>query len=249
MKIGFLAALLLIFLVLFTYNVLSHAEDYGEEYNLDNSELYPISQFKTFGYGSLIFGILILIIILFHRKMDNTAKKVVYTLVVIIVTLVTLYLVATTVHLNFISKTKGPVHWHADYEIWVCGEKIHLMDPDGFSNRVGTPLLHEHDDNRIHIEGVIVNKRDVSLGAYFRSVGGSLSSDGMQVPTNEGLVSAHDGNKCNGQPAKMYVFVNGELMENPSAHVPAPYERVPPGDMIKIVFTEQPIESINQNIG
>jgi hypothetical protein len=58
----------------------------------------------------------------------------------------------------------------------------------------------------------------------------------------------HEGDFCNEKPAKLYVFVNGNLIEAPSAYVIAPYEKVPPGDRIKIVFTEKALEEIDPNI-
>jgi hypothetical protein len=151
-------------------------------------------------------------------------------------------------HLNIISLTKGPVHWHADFEIWVCGREIKLSEPKGLSNKQGVDLMHAHNDNRIHVEGVILDKKQASLGAFFHAVGGSLSSDGLKVPADEGLISVHNGDKCNEKPANLYVFVNGNLIENPSAYEISHYEKVPPGDRIKFVFTEKQAEEIDPNI-
>lgn len=245
MKKRFLLFLLIVFL-LSAGNAFSHEEE--GDYMLDHSELYPISQLQAAGYGSLAFGILALAIILFHKKMNDAAKKIMYFLVVINIAVVTLYLILTTLHLNVTSITKGPVHWHADFEIWVCGREIELLEPKGLSNKQGTDLMHAHNDNRIHVEGVILDKKQASLGAFFYAVGGSLSSDGIKVPTDEGLLSVHEGDKCNEQPAKLYVFVNGNLIENPASYEIAHHEKVPPGDRIKFVFTEKPVEEIDPNI-
>jgi len=224
--------------------VFSHEEDF----DLGNSNLYPLSQLAVVGYGSVAFSILVLIIILLHKAMNEFIKKAVYILLVAVISVVTFYLIITTLHLNIISITKGPVHWHADFEIWVCGKQIKIAEPKGFSNKQGTDLMHAHDDDRIHVEGVITDDKQASLGAFFYAVGGSLSSDGLKVPTNNGLVSYHEGDKCNEKPAKLYVFVNGNTIENPSAYVISPYEKVPPGDRIKFVVTEKPIGEINSNI-
>lgn len=246
MKKGLFAFLLLLS-ILMPHAVLSHEEE--EEFALDHSELYPLSQLSAFGYGSLIFGILIVVILLFHKVMNDAAKKIVYFSIIIIISLVTIYLVLTTLHLNIISLTKGPVHWHADFEIWVCGKEIFIAEPKSLlSNKQGVDLMHAHNDNRIHVEGVILDKKQASLGAFFYAVGGSISSDGIKVPTDEDLISVHEGDRCNEQPAKLYVFVNGNLIENPSSYVISPYEKVPPGDRIKFVFTEKPIEEIDPNI-
>jgi len=219
-----------------------------DEFMLDHSELYPITQLQAAGYGSLAFGVLIAVILLFHKKMEGMAKKIAYSLILIVVALVTLYLVIVTLHLNLISLTKGPVHWHADFEIWVCDKEIKLVEPKGLSNKQGTDLMHAHNDNRIHVEGVILDKKQASLGAFFYAVGGSLTNDGLKVSTDNGLFSFHDGDFCNEKPAKFYVFVNGNLIENPSPYEIAPYEKVPPGDGIKFIFTEKPIEEIDRYI-
>ncbi|MBI2659409.1 hypothetical protein HYX05_04915 [Candidatus Woesearchaeota archaeon] len=247
MKKGIFVFLLLLS-ILSAYLVFSH-EGEEDEYALDHSELYPLSQLTAAGYGSLAFGILIVIILLFHKTMKNEAKKIVYFLIISVVFLVTIYLVLTTLHLNLVSLTKGPVHWHADFEIWVCNRELFVAEPKSFlSNKQGVDLMHAHNDNRIHVEGVILDKKQASLGAFFYAIGGSVSSDGIKVPTDEGLVSVHDGDKCNEQPAKLYVFVNGKLIENPSDYAISQYEKVPPGDRIKFVFTEKPIEEIDPNI-
>ncbi len=246
MKKGILILLPSILLILSVYVVFSHEGE--EEFMLDHSELYPVSQLQAFGYGSFIFGILILIIVLFHKGMNEVTKKITYFLVVAAVFLVTIYLVLTTLHLNIISETKGPVHWHADFEIWACDKEIKLKEPEGLSNTQGVDLMHAHSDNRIHVEGVLLDKKQASLGAFFYAIGGSISSDGIRVPTDEGLVFVHEGDKCNEKPAKLYVFVNGNLTANPSAYIISPYEKVPPGDRIKFVFTEKQIEEINPNI-
>ncbi|MBI2652920.1 hypothetical protein HYX00_05640 [Candidatus Woesearchaeota archaeon] len=236
--------LFLILLVIPT--VFSHENE--QEFDLNHSDIYPLSQLTAVGYGSLVFGILILIIISFHRKMNERTKKIVYFLVAIVTLLVTIYIILTTLHLNIISITKGPVHWHADFEIWVCNKEIKLAKPKGLSNKQGVDLMHAHDDSRIHIEGVLLDRKAASLGAFFYAISGSLSDDRLKVVTDEGLVSVHDGDLCNEKPAKLYVFVNRNLINNPSEYIISPYEKVPPGDRIKIVFTEKPIEEINSNI-
>ena len=239
MKKRFLIFLFLVMLILFIENIFSH-EGEEDEFILDHSQLYPLSQLAIVGYGSVAFGILILIIILFHKVMSEITKKAVYMLVVVLISAITLYLIITTLHLNIVSISKGPVHWHADFEIWVCDKEVKIAKPKSFlSNKQGVDLMHAHDDNRIHVEGVTLDKRQASLGAFFYAIGGSLSSDGLKVPTDDGLIAVHDGDLCNEKPAKLYVFVNGNLIENPSSYVISPYEKVPPGDKIKIVFSEK----------
>lgn len=247
MKKMSLIFLSVILFTLFLPIAFSH-EGEEDEFMLDHSGLYPLTQLQAVGYGLLIFSFLIVIILLSHKRINDFTKKTLYSLVVVVAGLVTIYLIATTLHLNIISVTKGPVHWHADFEIWVCDKEIKLAEPKGLSNKQGFELMHSHDDNRIHVEGVILDNKQASLGAFFYAVGGSLSDDGLKVPTDNGLISVHDGDKCNDKPAKLYVFVNGNIIENPSSHVIAPYEKAPPGDRTKFVFTEKAVEEINPNI-
>jgi len=240
--------LVILFLILLASSVCVYSHEEEQEFDLGHSHVFQLSQLAAAGYGSLIFGILIVIILMFHKIMNELTKKFVYLFVVIVISVTTLYLIITTMQLNFISSTKGPVHWHADFEIWACGKEIKLAEPKGLSNKQGTDLMHAHNDNRIHVEGVLLDKKEASLGAFFHAVHGSLSSDGMQIPTDNGLASFHEGDKCNDKPAKLYVFVNGNIVSDPSHYVIAPYEKVPPGDRIKFVFTEKPVEEINPNL-
>ena len=239
--------LLLPLFIIFSIYVFAHQGE-EEDFMLDHSSLYPFTQLQAVEYGSLIFGILIVIIVLYYKKMNDTTKKIVFYLLVVVTALTTLYLVVTTLHLNIISATKGPVHWHADFEIWVCGQQIKLAEPKGISNKQGVDLMHAHNDNRIHVEGVLLDKKEASLGAFFHAVGGSLADDGMKISTDNGLLSVHDGDNCGNKPAKLYVFVNGNLIDNPSIYVISPYEKVPPGDRIKFIFTEKAFEEINPSI-
>src|SRR3989338_8999350 len=103
---------------------------------------YPISQIQAVEYGSIAFAILCFLILLLNKKMNELAKKLVYSLLLIIVVSVTLYLAITTIHTNINSATNGPVHWHADYEIWVCDQKLSLPEPKGISNKQGYSLMH-----------------------------------------------------------------------------------------------------------
>lgn len=97
----------------------------------------------------------------------------------------TLFLIVSTIYLNVRSESGGPVHWHAEIEFWACGTELELRDPTGFlSNKIGTSTYHEHDDKHIHLEGVVVNKEDASLGKFMRVTGGSLSTTGIDVPLN-----------------------------------------------------------------
>ena len=96
--------------------------------------------------------------------------------------------------------------------------------------------------------GVLLMKSDASLDAFFHAVGGELTEEEIKFPAGQGLLSSKNGELCNDKLAKLYVFVNGEPIEKHADYVIAPYENVPPGDKIKIVFTEKPITEINPHI-
>lgn len=165
-------------------------------------------------------------------------KKFLFFLIAIPVVISTFYLAGHTIYKNITSATKGPVHWHADYELWICGEQKELRDPEGFENKVGTSVLHEHNDNRIHIEGVVEELGDVSLGAYFSSIGGLLTHHELRFPSENGFAEVKDGVPCPGDVQGIFkVYVNGKLTEEPERYVPSPEINVPPGDCIIFDFS------------
>ena len=120
----------------------------------------------------LVAGVIVTVFVLIalaydHHQKNERMKWILFLGIVIPVLLATAYSAGTTIYLNRNSATGGPVHWHADFEIWKCGQKIDLLDPTGLSNRIGTPVFHEHGDDRIHVEGVVMNLEDVSLHHFF----------------------------------------------------------------------------------
>jgi hypothetical protein len=202
--------------------------------------------------SSILVTALVILAIISKERFHNH-KKMLFSLMVIPIVAATFYAAGTTIYLNQISLTKGPVHWHADFEVWNCGKKLELINPQEFSNRVGTPVFHEHNDFRIHVEGVVVEEEDISLGNFLRVIGGSLTADTLAVPTPEEMMVMHDGDACNGQPGKIQAFlyrvVNPEAqgqwiyaqekIENITGYVVAPYSYVPPGDCLIIEFYQE----------
>ncbi len=205
--------------------------------------------------GIVVMGTLALILVLIAMALDGDTgvhhaserlKWALFLGIIIPVLLATAYSAGTTIYLNTISESNGPVHWHADFEVWSCGEQLELEDPTGMSNRVGTTLFHEHNDNRIHVEGVVVGVADVSLHHFFETVGGELRDGMFRVPTHGGDVTALDGQLCNGRPGKVQVFVykvtnpdergswdvRQRKVQDFEDYVLAPYGQVPPGDCI-----------------
>ncbi len=177
-------------------------------------------------------------------KKENQKKRL-FIIIIAITVGVTAYIGAETIYKNLKSETGGPVHWHADFEIWACGTEIIPHSPESvWDNKIGTPLLHHHDDKRIHVEGILRSRSEASLGAFFEAIGGELAATSVEIDGKRW----QNGDLCNDQPGTLMMFVNGQQNFEFDDHVPAPYSNVPPGDRIKIVFDERPAQ-INRNIG
>lgn len=191
----------------------------------------------------------ILISIVWKEKTEK-GKWILYLGIAIPIVLATLILAGTTVYLNLVSISGGPVHWHADFQVWACGKQLDLIDPVGIENRVGTSAFHEHGDNRIHIEGVVNQLEDVSLGKFFEAVGGELHADHLTLPTDAGEITYKNGDFCpDGTVGELQVFAwktvpskqefFQEKLIDPADYVISPYATIPPGDCLIIEFGEE----------
>ncbi len=174
-------------------------------------------------------------------------KKLLFISICLVTIGTTLFLAGSTIYLNSVSVSKGPVHYHADIELWACGQELNLKDPKGWSNKIGTAVLHEHNDKRIHLEGVIVEEKDASLGKFFKVIGGTIDENMVMLPTNEGdVVPGILGNYCQNSPAdaKLQVFaykvINKTIVQSkvtdPANYIIAPESQVPDGDCIIIEY-------------
>jgi len=194
----------------------------------------------------------LIIIAALKKKESNRLKVFLFVSICVVSIVATFYLAMSTILLNINSESNGPVHWHTDFEIWKCGENLDLLDPTGLSNRIGTSVFHEHGDQRIHVEGVVTNMEDVTLSNFIHFVGGELSSESFTLSTNNGDVSAKNGDRCpsgaGNLQAFLYRITNPDASKNTgffytqtkladlSQYVPAPYANVPPGDCIILEF-------------
>ncbi len=199
-----------------------------------------------------IFSAIPFLVLAFYKK-NITKQHIYFWIVIYLVSVITLVIVFDTINSTRNSETEGPVHWHADFQIWKCGEKLDLAETEGVSNRIGTRLLHEHNDRRIHIEGIIKNIRNVDLHNFFSVIGGSLSETSFRVLTNNGIVEAKDGELCDGYAGEVQIFAyiaenadasqkSGFLVEQLKVngnYVISPYQDVPPGDCIIIEFDKR----------
>jgi len=250
MKVKILTSL---FFVLIILSVIAYAhkneagEINDEKVNFDS---YLKSNSINYILITSLIAIISIIAISFSKEKTEKTKWLFFLAIIIPVILTTAYLAGSTIYLNLISETKGPVHWHADFEIWNCDEKIELIKPKGISNSVGSPVFHEHGDNRIHVEGVVVQRKEVDLHNFLEVVGGSLTNDYLSVLTDEGIIEISNDNLCNGNPGKLQVFLY--KIKNPEAtknwkfeqqklgdfedYIVSPYSQIPPGDCIIIEF-------------
>ncbi len=246
----FILFLIMLFLVLFLLSniVFSHEGDLSEESTKTlKNYTSPIL------FISSLFIIISTIIALMTQNHPHH-KLGLFLGIAIPVVIASIFVVYSTVYTNAISETKGPVHWHADYEIYNCGESIHLISPKGMLNRVGTSVIHDHNDNRIHIEGVVVDKNDANLNSFIHMVGGNMSDTKLGIPTDKGYIEIKNGDLCNENLGKWQGFLikvtnpdapKGEWiyaqqkLENFPDYIPAPYSYVPPGDCLILEFGDE----------
>lgn len=122
-----------------------------------------------------------------YKKLFKQLKLVLFLLMAVPIVGATLTMFTSTVYLNVKAESKGPVHWHTDLEFWACGAEIELRDPIGaLSNKIGTATFHEHNDKRLHLEGVVVKKSvDASLKKFMSVSGGYITQTSIGIPLNE----------------------------------------------------------------
>ena len=180
------------------------------------------------------------VISLIIKEKSETLKYVLFGGTLTVIVGYTAYLAWSTISVNTRSITKGPVHWHADFQIWDCGQRVDLINPTGLDNKIGTSLLHEHNDERIHVEGPVMDYQGITLGNFFKVVGGNMEEGLLSIPTNNGLLTMSSGSDCNGQMTRLQVFVYStkdeifkqQKISNPWDYVLSPHSGIPPGDCI-----------------
>ncbi len=94
----------------------------------------------------------------------------------------------------------GNIHWHATATLSVCGQPKPLPIPVAGEHERGLPLMHTHDDGRLHIEGFVGSPKDITLGKFMQAIGINFTSTQLFDKTN--------GNLCNGKPGKVVLLVN-----------------------------------------
>ena len=149
------------------------------------------------------------------KKKYKAWKKPLFIAIILAIVAPSLLMTGSTIYINTIADSKGPVHWHTDIEFWVCGQEVELRDPYEFlSNKVGTSTYHEHDDKRIHLEGVVIDKEyDASLEKFMKVTGGFIDQNSLTIPTEASIFEDDtDGDKATGDKSSVekYLKTDGE---------------------------------------
>lgn len=196
-------------------------------------------------------GLIVLVVYSIKKKpRKEKIKKILFWSIAFLAVGSNLYLAGATIYTNMVSPTGGPVHWHTDYEVWNCGVQQDMIDPTGIDNRVGTWEVHEHNDQRMHIEGTILDMEQATFHHFFEIVGGELDEKGMIFPSVNGNVFIPRSGMCNGERAELqgylYRVTDPENAKNwsytqtkieyPFDVIMAPYGNVPPGDCVIIEY-------------
>lgn len=167
---------------------------------------------KSVLVASLLLVVLLVIAsLVMQNKRHEALKTPLFIAITATIIIPSLLLIGSTVYINTISESGGPVHWHTDIEYWVCGQEIEIRDPYAFlSNKVGTSTYHEHDDKRIHLEGVVIEKEyDASLEKFMDVTGGSITSTSMVIPTNDYYIENDiDGDVPRGDVETLRKFIS-----------------------------------------
>ena len=220
------------------------ARAHGDEEKIGQlSFLDPVTSMV---YSLAVIFVLVFLSIVFRDKLTGKRKKILFGLILIPILFSTAYVAASTVYLNLVSETGGPAHWHAEFEVWICGQKILLKGPSLLDNKVGTATIHHHNEGidldgryRIHVEGVLAKKEEANLSHFFEAIGDYLQKDSIGLFLKDGSQKRwNNGDVCpnTGKTGSLKVFVNGREIDNAPEYVISPYTNVPPGDFIKIVF-------------
>ncbi|MDA1196702.1 MAG: hypothetical protein O2779_01930 [Nanoarchaeota archaeon] len=198
-------------------------------------------------YASIAILFAVMFFVFIHQgQFDDSSKKILFGLIAIPVLIATLYLGGHTIYENTLSETGGPVHWHADYQVWMCGERLDLVNPEFPSNKIGNPFFHEHNDNRIHIEGAVRDIPDVNLGNFFSVVGGVLKQDYFFFPSSKGDYEVRTGESCGDVESSLAVYVNGKIIEEYTQYLIYPDPAAPPGDCIIVSFASNNEDTTSQ---
>jgi len=137
-----------------------------------------------------------------NKSVSKNTKYILISVILILVLAGSYYFIIRPIN-EFKPYTKGAVHWHANYEVYLCGERQDFTKGYDFEkDNLGTHILHPHNDNTIHLEGAIPKKEDILLGNFF---------DNIRIPfSSEKIMDKKNGDLCDGKPGKINMYVNGK---------------------------------------
>ncbi len=225
----------------------------------------------------------------FHQDGELTLhdKNVLMNGFLLAVLIPSFYTAGAFMHESQTSWSNGEIHWHADYEVFIeeNGEirELDLIDPSEFcetatdqtrvmcklNDRTGLKEYHEHNDDRIHLEGTFKTMEAASLRSFFQTFNGDLTNDRIVYPTNDGVVERQN----NGGTVKILVRKGvagnrywcaigeevpeedrcenphtGQPANSPSEYVISPYSRGPTLDDIFVVYDSNTVEQALQDV-
>lgn len=132
------------------------------------------------------------------KKISNKKESNVTTVILIFAIVVLPF--GLIFYLIFSGANQQPAqasHWHSPISYEICGEDYK------FDEREAHGLLHGHEDNTIHVEGVIPGDESIKLKNFFKTIG---------VEFNESQIGPYkNGDLCpDGTPGKVKLLINGE---------------------------------------
>ena len=115
----------------------------------------------------------------------------------------------------------GQDHWHAAYQIYVCGQR----QPNAPTwEGIG---VHTHSDGIIHTHPFTPSEegRGARLVKWFEYGGGLLDTTHLRIPGQRQTLQ--NGDRCpNGDSGEVQVFVNGAQLTDWSEYIPQDGDRV-----------------------
>ncbi len=250
---------------------------------------YRFSSYVTEFIAAGVLLTLVLTTISFYREGNLTMhdKNRIMTAFLLVILVPSFYAAGAFVHESETSWSKGEIHYHADFEVLVeeNGElrELDLIDPGEFcektshestimcklNDRTGSKEYHEHNDDRIHLEGTFKTMEEASLAAFFEQFGGELTDRRLVFPTNDGTVTrTEDGGRIkilvrrgvagnrhwcviDRDAEEQDLCINqhtGKKSSSTSEYVISPYSRGPNLDDIFIVYDSRGIEEALQDV-
>ncbi len=134
-----------------------------------------------------------------NKEKKKLAAKYLVLGIIILLVVLGMYKLISNVR-DFRPYYEGEFHWHANFEVFMCGERQEIKCG---SSLCGIMLTHHHNDNIIHTEGSSISKKeDVALGKFFDRIGITFSD--MQI------MDKKNGDLCSGKAGRVKLVVNGK---------------------------------------